>query len=333
LSLEFRAVKKRWGNFSLDMDFRVEDGETLVLAGMSGCGKTTALTIIAGLVAPDEGTVLIGGRDMSGVPSWKRGVSLVFQDLALFPHLDTAGNVAYGPFIRGVPGRRRAEIVREQLEAVHLPGFGARKIATLSGGERQRAAIARALAASPRALLLDEPFSSLDAPLRRRLRREFRELLKAADFPSVFVTHDQEEAAAIADRIAFVQAGRIVESGPPEAVFLEPKTRSGAEFFGAGTVLPCSVLIPRDAVLLSPGPRTVPLPARLQSVFFEGRERSLEFAVSLPGRTGPVILRTSLSSRAPCPPEGSETTVWIAVDLLRYCADNVPAVCGVLPPG
>jgi ABC-type Fe3+/spermidine/putrescine transport system ATPase subunit len=242
MGIEARGLQKRYGDFCVTLDFTVADGETLVLVGPSGCGKTTALNLIAGLVRPDGGELFIGGLPVTDLPPWKRNISMVFQDLALFPHLSVGKNVAYGPFIRGVKGPERRRIARENLGLVRLAGYEDRRIDTLSGGERQRAAIARALAASPGALLLDEPFSSLDAPLRRQLREEFPEIHARSALPCVFVTHDREEAAVIATRIALMFRGRILETGPAQALFLAPKTEFGARFFGAGPVLPCRVI-------------------------------------------------------------------------------------------
>ncbi|MDR1212482.1 MAG: ABC transporter ATP-binding protein, partial [Spirochaetaceae bacterium] len=208
MALEIRGLKKQYGSFTLSLDLSVSDGETLILAGPSGCGKTTALNLIAGLTEAGSGSVIAGGRELSALPAWKRNIAVVFQDLALFPHLDAGDNVGYGLFIRGVGKRERRRIAGEKLAQVRLPGFEKRRIATLSGGERQRIAIARALAMEPAALLLDEPFSSLDAPLRRELREEFLRIRKDAPFPCVFVTHDREEAAMLGDRIALMDRGR-----------------------------------------------------------------------------------------------------------------------------
>jgi ABC-type Fe3+/spermidine/putrescine transport system ATPase subunit len=230
------------GDFSVSLDFSVAEGETLALVGPSGSGKTTTLNLIAGLEKADSGKVISNGEDISALPSWERNVSVVFQDLALFPHLDVGGNIAYGLFIRKVPKKERQRIIEETLRIVRLPGFASRRIHTLSGGERQRVAIARSLASSPRALLLDEPFSSLDAPLRRELRREFLEIRSHSKAPCVFVTHDREEAVMLGDRLALMTDGRIVETGTGQDLFLSPKTEFTARFFGAGLVLPCKVI-------------------------------------------------------------------------------------------
>jgi ABC-type Fe3+/spermidine/putrescine transport system ATPase subunit len=231
MALKVQGLAKTYGNFTLSVDIEAADGEILVLAGPSGCGKTTALHLIAGLAKPDGGNVVINGRDVTALPAWKRNVSVVFQDAALFPHLNAGGNVSYGPFIRGMPRKERRELAERLLKLVRLEGYARRNVNTLSGGEKQRVAIARALAVSPAALLLDEPFSSLDAPLRRELREEFRGILSRAGAPCVFVTHDRDEAAVLGDRIALMREGRIVETGTPEELFRSPKTEFGRKFF------------------------------------------------------------------------------------------------------
>jgi ABC-type Fe3+/spermidine/putrescine transport system ATPase subunit len=240
------ALRKTYGRFSVDIDFKINDGETLVLAGPSGCGKTTALRMIAGLVIPDSGTILLDGVDVRDIPAWKRNIGVVFQDLALFPHLSVGGNVAYGPFVHGVGKQERERIVETCLAQARLEGYAKRRVDTLSGGERQRAAIARALAASPSALLMDEPFSSLDAPLRRELRLEFRELRERVEYPCLFVTHDREEAATVGDRVAIMNAGRIIEIGKPRELFLSPRTAFAARFLDAGAVLEAEVMGKED---------------------------------------------------------------------------------------
>jgi len=242
MALEVKSLKKTYGDFSVSLDLSVDAGETLALVGASGSGKTTVLNLIAGLAELESGSVVIDGKDITGLPAWKRNISVVFQELALFPHLDVGGNIAYGPFIHGVTRKERRRIIEEILEIVHLPsGYASRRIDTLSGGERQRVAIARSLASNPRALLLDEPFSSLDAPLRKSLRREFLDIRSHSNAPCIFVTHDREEAVMLGDRVALMSGGRIVEIGTGRELLLAPKTQETARFFGAGHVLPCRI--------------------------------------------------------------------------------------------
>jgi ABC-type Fe3+/spermidine/putrescine transport system ATPase subunit len=230
--LEVKALKKSYGDFSVSLDLSVDAGETLALVGPSGCGKTTALNLIAGLVEPESGSVVIDGEDITSLPAWKRNISVVFQDLALFPHLDVGGNIAYGLFIKGVPKKERRLIVEQTLEIVRLQGYAARRIDTLSGGERQRVAIARSLASSPRALLLDEPFSSLDAPLRKSLRNDFLEIRAHSKAPCIFITHDREEALMLGNKVALMKDGRIVETAKGRDILIAPKTEFAMEFFG-----------------------------------------------------------------------------------------------------
>jgi len=230
--LEVKALKKTYGEFSLSLDLSVGAGETLALVGPSGCGKTTALNLIAGLAQPESGNVAIDGEDITNLPAWKRNISVVFQDLALFPHLDVGGNIAYGLFIKGTPKKERRIIVEQTLEIVRLTGYASRRIDTLSGGERQRVAIARSLASSPRLLLLDEPFSGLDAPLRKNLRRDFLEIRSHSKAPCIFITHDREEALMLGDKIALMKDGRIIETAEGKEILASPKTEFAGEFFG-----------------------------------------------------------------------------------------------------
>jgi ABC-type Fe3+/spermidine/putrescine transport system ATPase subunit len=229
--LEVKGLKKSYGDFSVSVDFSVDAGETLALAGPSGCGKTTALNLIAGLIEPESGSVIIDGEDITNLPAWKRNISVVFQDLALFPHLDVGGNIAYGLFIRGVPKKERRIIIEQTLEIVRLQDYAARRIDTLSGGERQRVALARSLASSPRALLLDEPFSSLDTPLRKSLRGDFLEIRSHSKAPCVFITHEREEALMLGDKIALMKDGRIVETSAGKELQYTPKTEFAKRFF------------------------------------------------------------------------------------------------------
>jgi ABC-type Fe3+/spermidine/putrescine transport system ATPase subunit len=359
--LETKGLKKSYGDFSLLLDLNVDAGETLALVGPSGSGKTTALNLIAGLAEPESGKVIINGEDITNLPAWKRNISVVFQELALFPHLDVGRNIAYGLHIRGVKRKECRRIVEETLEIVHLPGYASRRIDTLSGGERQRVAIARSLASSPRLLLLDEPFSSLDAPLRKSLRREFLEIRNSSYFahskaPCIFVTHDQEEAIMLGDRVSLLSNGRIVETAPGSDILLSPKTEAAARFFGAGQVLPCTILgnreggvkvssplgtfivqpgseynpqdctrvpllfFPEDAIRCEPPVTTgwQSCNVCLSGSFFEGK--GLVLQVLPPPWEGKVvpILELNAGKRMKPPVPGSDITLWVDQRFLRF---------------
>ena len=220
------------------VDFRVDPGEFFTLVGPSGCGKTTTLRCLAGFEEPTGGDVAIGGESMAGVPPEARGVGVVFQNYALFPHMSVGENVAYGLRFTDPPaGTTRAERVAELLELVDLAGFADRDPDTLSGGQQQRVALARALAPEPRLLLLDEPMSALDARLRERLRVQVREIQREVGLTTVYVTHDQEEALSVSDRVAVVNDGRIEQVGAPRTLYDAPATRFVAEFLGDNNVV------------------------------------------------------------------------------------------------
>ena len=224
------------------LELEIEAGTICALLGPSGCGKTTALRLIAGLEDADAGRIELAGRVLEGdgaaVAPEKRRIGMVFQDYALFPHLDVAGNVAYGlGRRRGGEGGRNSDRVREVLELVGLGSAAGRPVHELSGGQQQRVALARALAPTPELILLDEPFSNLDATLRERLREEVAAILRAAGVTTLFVTHDQAEALSVAERVAVMRDGVIEQAGTPEQVYARPASRWVAEFLGEVEVL------------------------------------------------------------------------------------------------
>jgi thiamine transport system ATP-binding protein len=218
-------------------DLSVADGEVLALLGPSGSGKTTLLRAVAGLQTLDEGSILWNGEDLAPVPAHERGFGLVFQDYALFPHLDVGRNVEFGLKMQGLAAGERRRRAAAALERVEMPGFDRRRVATLSGGQQQRVALARALAIEPRMLLLDEPLGSLDRALRERLTGDLRSLLAQPGVTALYVTHDQSEAFAVADRVAIIDRGRIVQRGTPQEIWTHPADEFVAEFLGHRAVV------------------------------------------------------------------------------------------------
>ena len=232
--LELRRVLKRFGE-TLGVgpvDFGVQEGEFLTLLGPSGCGKTTTLHIVAGLLYPDEGTVTLRGRDITRLDPQHRDMGLVFQNYALFPHKTVFDNVAFGLRMRKVAQSKIRDRVSRMLELVGLPGVEARQPHQLSGGQRQRVALARALVIEPSLLLLDEPLSNLDAVLRKRMRHELREIQQRLGIATVFVTHDQDEAFEMSDRVILMNVGHIEQVATPEELYNSPTSRFAAEFIG-----------------------------------------------------------------------------------------------------
>ena len=216
----------------------VQQGELLALLGASGSGKTTTLRIIAGHEMPDEGRVLLDGRDVTVLPPRQRGFGMVFQHYALFPHMTVGENVAFGLEARRVAKAERRARAERALANVGLAGAAPRQVQSLSGGEQQRVALARALIIEPKMLLLDEPLSNLDPTLRRATRDELRAMLRRLGVTAVFVTHDQEDAFAVADRVALLERGRLLQVGRPEELYDRPATRSVAEFIGRAALIP-----------------------------------------------------------------------------------------------
>ena len=220
----------------------VASGELLMLLGPSGCGKTTLLRSIAGFVEPDAGSIRFDDEEMTQRPTHARNVGMVFQSFALWPHMTVADNVGFGLRERRLPRAEIATRVEEALASTRMAGYGARHIDELSGGEQQRVALARALVIRPRCLLLDEPLSNLDAKLRQSMREEIRRLCKSAGLTTIYVTHDQKEALAIADRIAVMQKGRILQIGTPAEVYRRPRSRAVATFIGETNLFKARVL-------------------------------------------------------------------------------------------
>lgn len=224
------------------VNFHVDSGETLCLLGSSGSGKSTILRIIAGIETPDEGNVLWKGKEVSGIPVHQRRFGLMFQDYALFPHLSVSENVAFGLRMQHASRSEIETRVREALARVNMSDFVDRRVTDLSGGEQQRVALARALAPRPELLMLDEPLAALDRTLRLDLQEELRELLHQTGIPTIYVTHDQEEAIFLGDRLALLHEGRIVQSGTAEKVYRQPASIWVAQFLGLTNLLPGRVL-------------------------------------------------------------------------------------------
>ena len=237
--LELKGIKKAFGGVPVlnGIDLKVEPGEFITLLGSSGCGKTTTLRIISGLEVPDSGTVLLEGADVTNTEPDKRGVHTVFQNYALFPHMTVEANIGYSLRIRGVKKPEIKSRVREMLELVQLEGFGSRMPGELSGGQRQRVAIARSAIDSPKVLLLDEPLGALDLQLRRMMQTELKRLQKKLGITFIYITHDQEEALNMSDRIAVMRDGLFEQLGTPNEIYDRPKTAFVARFVGSANIL------------------------------------------------------------------------------------------------
>ncbi len=237
--LSLNQLSKRYGSTqaAADIELDVEGGEFFGLLGPSGCGKTTTLRMIAGLETPDSGTIQFDGRDITALPPEKRGFGMVFQNYALFPHLNVFENVAFGLRARHKPKNEIARSVSSALELVQLPGYEKRRVDELSGGQQQRVAIARAIAIEPKLLLFDEPLSNLDVALREETRGELRELVTRLRLTAVYVTHDQEEAFALCDRISVMMGGRILHTGKPRELYEPPSQITVARFLGRNNLI------------------------------------------------------------------------------------------------
>jgi iron(III) transport system ATP-binding protein len=262
-AVEFHAVTKRYGPVVAvnSISFAIARGTLVTLLGPSGCGKTSTLRLIAGLEHPSEGRILIGGADVTMQSAAERDVSMVFQSYALFPHMTVLENVCYGLLAGGTARRQAREMAAEKLALVGLAGYENRLPSELSGGQQQRVAVARAIVLEPQVLLFDEPLSNLDAKLRRRVREEIRALQQDLSLTVVYVTHDQEEALAVSDRIIVMNMARIAQDGTPRSLYERPNSHFVADFIGDANLLP--VMIERHdggQALVRIGAATVTLP-------------------------------------------------------------------------
>jgi putative spermidine/putrescine transport system ATP-binding protein len=347
--LDVSGAQKAFGTATVldGVDLRVAQGEFVSLLGPSGCGKTTLLRIVAGLLAVDRGTVQLDGEDITAKPPHRRDVGVVFQNYALFPHLTVAENIAFGLKAR----RRRAsetnDAVKRFLGLVHLTDFADRSVRALSGGQQQRVAVARALAVRPKLLLLDEPFSALDRKLRETMQIELRRLLRELGTTSVFVTHDQDEALTMSDRIAVMNRGAIEQFAPPEEIYRHPATAFALEFVGlstrfsgkvvesdSGSVIvetalgrlrgagsfvsgaPVLVAVRPERIRVNP-PGDYAVVARLRDAVFQGSKVRLHFQAS--GDDNIMVETSDLPDGVPAP--GTEIRLgWAVADTLIYPA-------------
>jgi len=322
-------------------------GEMLALLGPSGCGKTTVLRMIAGLIAPTSGAILINGRDISAVPVYKRNMGMVFQAYALFPHMSIAENISFGLEMRGIPKAETEVRVRRALDLVKLSGLGERRVGQLSGGQQQRAAIARSLVIEPELLLLDEPLSNLDAKLRDEMRDEIRDIQERTGVTTIFVTHDQDEALSMADRLAVLSQGRLEQIGTPREIFDRPQTDFVASFIGAGNIVVGNVVEPGVADIqglgrlqfVGGGRAGIPIrlmvrPHRfvLTNVagngvnHFSGIVEHIVYRgeiVTLTARSGAAVLKADLPTHAgKLPEKGSRVTLAVAPEDVTVIGDD-----------
>ena len=293
MALQIESLNKRFdGHLVLDnIELSVGAAEFVCLLGPSGCGKTTLLRIIAGLLTADSGRIVLGDCNLASLPARDRGFGIVFQSYSLFPHMTVAQNVGYGLAIRRTAAAEVEQRVSQLLETVKLVGFGQRYPAQLSGGQQQRVAIARALAVNPALLLLDEPLSALDARVRADLRRELRDVQRQLGIPTLMVTHDQEEAMSMADRIVCMNEGRIEQVGSPRELYLRPRTRFVANFMGHSNLLSATQVRDFWPHLLAQGPR----PDELEKMALCVRPERLRLSAN-PQATGRVLSSHFLGS-------------------------------------
>lgn len=303
IAIAVEQVAVRFGDSVVlrSVSLAAEPGELLLLLGPSGCGKSTLLRSIAGFVTPESGRVLFDGEDVTRVPPHQRQIGMVFQSFALFPHLSVGENVAFGLREQRRPKSEISERIERALRDVKMGGFAARRVDQLSGGEQQRVALARALVTRPRCLLLDEPLSNLDAGLRHSMREEIRRVCKEHGLTTLYVTHDQKEALAIADRIAVMKAGKIEQIGTPWEVYRTPRSRDVATFLGETNLLTATVVEGGDGETLRVQAGSLSLAAKARAGFAPGasallsiRPECIRLSVSRQSELGfPVRARAS----------------------------------------
>ncbi|WP_067463226.1 ABC transporter ATP-binding protein [Actinomadura macra] len=303
-AVRIRDLRKTFGSVEAvaGVDLDIEDGEFFSMLGPSGSGKTTVLRLIAGFERPTAGTVVLGGRDVTALPPFERDVNTVFQDYALFPHLDVLRNVEYGLKVRRVPRARRRERALEALRSVRLDGMEERRPAELSGGQRQRVALARALVNEPRVLLLDEPLGALDLKLREEMQVELKSIQRRAGITFVFVTHDQEEALTLSDRVAVLDRGRVEQVGTPAQVYERPATAFVAGFVGTSNRIGGVCVRPEKIHVEAPGGSTAGEPGSgdrhafgtVAEVVYAGAVT--RFVVDLESGDRVVVLQQNLST-------------------------------------
>lgn len=298
--LELRQINKQFGKVSAlsDVNLSVNEGEFVCLLGPSGCGKTTLLRIIAGFEQATSGDILLDGQAINRLPPHKRGFGMVFQSLALFPHMTVAENIAYGMKRKKVPTAQHAPRIAELLEMVQLPEISNRRITELSGGQQQRVAIARALAVPPKLFLLDEPLSALDAQIRENMQIELRQLQQKFGVTTILVTHDQHEAMMLADRLVVLKGGKVQQTDSPSDIYRHPQNEFVAEFLGAANLLPGIVTAQGQLNLLNqnvlfkndlPVNTAVKLAIRSEDIQITREDSDNDQRIKLPGEI--VLLR------------------------------------------
>ena len=314
IDVELQNVTKKFGDFVAveNVSLQIEDGEFFSLLGPSGCGKTTCLRMIAGFELPSEGDIKINGKSMGDTPPYRRPVNTVFQNYALFPHMTIYENVAFGLEMKKVPGAEIKQRVNETLEMVRLPELANRRPRQLSGGQQQRVALARALVNRPRVLLLDEPLSALDLKLRKAMQLELKELQQRVGITFIFVTHDQEEAITMSDRIAVMNDGLILQIGDPIEIYERPNSRFVADFIGETN------FIEGEVVEAGPGQTVVDLGAGVQIAARGGAEVNAGQTVTVAIRPEKMSLHTAApAGNGSCAPATVQEAIYIGTDT-RY---------------